>query len=221
MKKGVKIPRYLRVAIPNAGKAVKEYSRGLCLDACCGDGNYLPYFRCTRLLGVDVNLYALKVAKTFRNAKAEFVLCDVSRLPFKPNQFNFIWCGQVIEHFNEPEGRKLIEEFERVCDEEADIVIATTNFNKLYGFIQKKLLQSGERSWAWYHTFYDIKKIKKMGFEIVGYSITTEVGIRETFFRYAPLRIIGDFVASIFNPIAYFIIARKKVRKTRNISIKL
>lgn len=99
------------------------------LDLGCGvgssDGFYgrkesVPYFR----IGVDNNRKLLAKARK-NNPGSNFVLADITSLPFKDNSVDAISATHVLEHLDEAEGRLALSEIARVAKLGAVIRIAT------------------------------------------------------------------------------------------------
>jgi SAM-dependent methyltransferase len=68
------------------------------LDLGCGTGFHLKTLNqyAETLIGVDMSFGALKQSK--KSLKCEYVVCDVNRLPFKPNTIDCIWIAGVLHH---------------------------------------------------------------------------------------------------------------------------
>jgi SAM-dependent methyltransferase len=95
------------------------------LDVGCGQGGPIQYIRPRRgvsAVGADIFLPYLR--QHLRDGAYEgLVLCDVRRLPFDPGSFDVVFCGEVLEHLEENEGRKLLTSIERIARRQ---VIITT-----------------------------------------------------------------------------------------------
>lgn len=77
--------------------------RGVCLNAGCGEGAFLPFldrFRgLTRIVHMDLEAPALVQFKAGpRHQSAEGSLLD---LPFKDGAFDFVFCTEVLEHITD------------------------------------------------------------------------------------------------------------------------
>lgn len=199
------------MVVPKKVEIIKKYSEGKCIDVGCGHGDYLPYFRYKMLIGVDLDPLALKLAKS-RNTNAHLVLADAREMPFRFSSFDFVWCSRLIEHMNEYDGRRLLREFERICCKDAAITIATPNFSIIFKFVVQRFLGGFNPS---HLTLYDVEKLKKLGFQMIGLSIASELTIEHTLFGVPLLRKMGDLVAKTLTPVACSIIALKRVKKLK------
>jgi SAM-dependent methyltransferase len=81
------------------------------LEAGCGTGqlsNFLGMGWERTVIGADICLNSLRLAKTFRDrcsiVNAQFVQMNLFRLPFPDETFDFIVCNGVLHHTSDPEG---------------------------------------------------------------------------------------------------------------------
>ncbi|MFQ6072680.1 MAG: class I SAM-dependent methyltransferase [Methanosarcinales archaeon] len=116
-------------------KILRKYSKGICLDCACGDGQYIPYFNnCEKVVGIDISTIRLKRAK-IKNKDAELILCDVLHLPFKNNTFDFVFASEIIEHFSFDDGQKMLNEVTQVIKNKGIIIITTPNYNNFTSYL--------------------------------------------------------------------------------------
>ena len=68
------------------------------LDFGCGTGFHLNTLRkySENLIAIDLSIGALKEAK--KKFNCEYIACDIKRLPFKEDSFDFIWIAGVLHH---------------------------------------------------------------------------------------------------------------------------
>lgn len=86
---------------------------GLFLEVGCGwaKDSLLLAKEGVNVVGIDISLEAVKNAKTLfksEGIKGQFVCGDILNMPFKSNQFSFMYAGGTIEHF-ENTGKALNE----------------------------------------------------------------------------------------------------------------
>jgi ubiquinone/menaquinone biosynthesis C-methylase UbiE len=103
---------------------LKNYARGKVLDAGCGTGirlNQVATWSGVELaVGVDIGMPGLHYAK--QNFPTISLICaSVYNLPFKDEQFDFIYSIDVVEHLDDP--RTALKEFYRVCKTNATKLI--------------------------------------------------------------------------------------------------
>jgi ubiquinone/menaquinone biosynthesis C-methylase UbiE len=93
------------------------------LDLGCGWGFY---FKINPLAyGIDANEESIKYLK---KRKYNAVLGDITkRLPFKDNQFQFIICHDILEHFYLSDVAKIFVEMKRILDKGGEIIIISPN----------------------------------------------------------------------------------------------
>jgi 2-polyprenyl-3-methyl-5-hydroxy-6-metoxy-1,4-benzoquinol methylase len=81
------------------------------LDAGCGEGFVLSRLSEKRLVGVDISLGALSVARQ-NSPGASLACCNIYQMPFKSQNFDLVMAMEVLEHLREPE--KAIAEISRL-----------------------------------------------------------------------------------------------------------
>lgn len=71
------------------------------LDAGCGNGTYLAKFVAApgnrRVTGIDLSIEMLLSARRRVGVKCRLLCADVSRIPFKPESFDFIFASHVLQ----------------------------------------------------------------------------------------------------------------------------
>lgn len=96
------------------------------LDVGCGNGAYLVKFAeasgSRHVTGVDLSFDMLLSARRRVDAKCRLIRADVSRLPFKPASFDFIFASHVIQFVADVETG--VAEFAR-CLQAGGVLIAT------------------------------------------------------------------------------------------------
>lgn len=61
------------------------------LDLCCGTGRYFEHVNCSEVVGVDLSLEMLSIAKLRATDRTHLVLCSVNNLPFRSSIFDSIY----------------------------------------------------------------------------------------------------------------------------------
>lgn len=61
------------------------------LDLCCGTGRYFDQVNCPQIVGIDLSVEMLSIAKRRATYRTHLVLGSVSDLPFRPRIFNSIF----------------------------------------------------------------------------------------------------------------------------------
>ncbi len=98
------------------------------LDVGCGNGAYLAQFaaapgnRVRAVTGVDLSIDMLLSARNRVGMRCQLLCADVSRLPFKPESFDFIFASHVLQFVADLDG--VVAEFAR-CVRPGGVVVAT------------------------------------------------------------------------------------------------
>jgi len=73
------------------------------LDCGCGDGIYIAALknRCAWIVGLDVSITGLQIAKRSAKDNVSLVLGDTQNLPFKAGSFDRVLCTEVLEHLQD------------------------------------------------------------------------------------------------------------------------
>jgi len=95
------------------------------LDVGCGHSSPLRLVKKTsRWVGLDI--YEPYIAESKKQSiHDEYLIGDARSLPFKDNSFDCAVAIEVLEHFNKPDGLKMINEMERVARKK--IILTTPN----------------------------------------------------------------------------------------------
>ena len=107
---------------------LRRLEGSLSLDAGCGKGFYLPFFKST-VIALDLSNDELKKARKRNPCKTQFVVGDIRYLPFKDKTFSYLQSLDTIEHLNLHEAEGALKEFERVTS--GNIQIGTPNVSGL------------------------------------------------------------------------------------------
>lgn len=86
------------------------------LDAGCGPGRDTEYFIENGLEAVGIDLAEKMIEYARKNKKGEFHLMDIQDLIFEDEEFDGVWCNQVIQFFSPGEMENAISELKRVLN---------------------------------------------------------------------------------------------------------
>ena len=112
------LTKHKREAFIRSNYCVKDK---IVIDIGCGKGRYLDIlFEGRVVVGLDKNPDALRLAKT---KKANLLLADVNRLPFKQESVDFVLFSEVVEHLETP--NEALREIYRIMKRGAKLVLTT------------------------------------------------------------------------------------------------
>lgn len=101
------------------------------LDCGCGDGLFLVALNeisnC-QLYGLDIDKTNLRLAKKYLKGKpVKLVYGDATKMPFKDEFFDKIYCSEVLEHV--ADDKKVVSEMKRVLKKRGTLVVTVPNHN--------------------------------------------------------------------------------------------
>jgi SAM-dependent methyltransferase len=133
----------------------------LVIDIGCGVGSNLSLFQlmCSKLIGIDSEIYSLYLAKKHLSA-VPLVNGDLMRLPFKANSFDLIVASDILEHLNEDTNG--IKEIHRTLKRGGKAIFTVPAFGFLWGM--QDIVGMHKRR---YSKKEFTRKIEREGFEIV------------------------------------------------------
>jgi ubiquinone/menaquinone biosynthesis C-methylase UbiE len=112
-------------------------SKGLdVLEVGCGEGANIENLKGTqkRYTGIDFSKTRIKFAKHHvKNKGSKFMFGDGTKIQFKDNSFDIVFCRDVIHHVWEHD--KLINEMYRVCKPGGKVILVESNALNLLNFI--------------------------------------------------------------------------------------
>jgi len=82
------------------------------------------------VIGVDISRKSCRIAhsrESFQNKKGEFLVVDLSHLPFKDSLFDLIVFSEVLEHIFSMEREKVLSELRRVAKPYGNLLLTTPN----------------------------------------------------------------------------------------------
>jgi SAM-dependent methyltransferase len=109
------------------------------LDLGCGIGSYTFLIDRPGCLGIDLNIDALKVAKTFC-PHSQFLVASGLHLPLKDQIFDSIFMWEIIEYIEKEKEEKLFEEIYRVLIPGANLLLSAPNRQFIYNILDPDYL---------------------------------------------------------------------------------
>jgi len=157
------------------GKLIKP-SGGKILDIGSADGTFskiiLDLSKADLVFGIDIlESSVLHAKKRFsKNKKLRFRVASGENLPFKNEEFDAVFCLEVLEHVFSP--RKVLKEIERVLKKNGIAVFLVPTENLLFKIVW--FFWENTKGWIWKGTHiqkFNHKRLKRMiektGLEIV------------------------------------------------------
>ncbi len=170
------------------------------LDVGCGQGGPIDYVRSRRRLfavGVDTFLPYLR-GHLDRGTYEGLVRCDVRHLPFGAATFDVVFCGEVLEHLEEAEGREFLASMECVARRQ---VILTTPVGRCDQHAYDGNEYQAHRS-AWTPS-----ALRGLGYRVRGSGLRGFSGLiaRENSPLPELLRLLANAVWMVATPFSYFL----------------
>lgn len=113
--------------------------KGKVLDMGCGSGRFaiaLKELTNAEVWAVDLDRESIKKGEGIARGRVRFQVADVLKLPFKDNNFDFVFCNGVLHHTNNME--KGIGEFYRVLKPKSRAFLYIYGDGGLYWYSRKK-----------------------------------------------------------------------------------
>ncbi|MBU2639868.1 MAG: methyltransferase domain-containing protein [Nanoarchaeota archaeon] len=134
-----RIKRVLFYVNPQRGEKI--------LDVGCGVGTFAFHVakRGAHAIGIDysresINIAKKIVAKYKLSGKANYIVTNAIKMPFRRNSFNKIVCADFIEHIDIKETKKVVKEMVRVLKKGGLLVLYTPNRNpQLLNVVYQKI----------------------------------------------------------------------------------
>lgn len=195
------------------GEQISKYSKGECLDAGCGTGEYFNLMNGDRITGFDItDKYLKKIdIKKFIGKSIKLIKADIRKPPFKPRSFDFVLCAEVLECLSRKDSIMAIKKLESLCKKGGYVIISVPNKNCILTSIRELLYDNkyGRPN----KTFTNIgrtfakEELINMGYRVYGcFGYVTYWKIRFTFI----LNIL-DFFAWYIPNIGGTLVAIKKI----------
>lgn len=125
--------------------------------------------------GLDCNYYGMdiseKVINSVKDKKGNFQVCDVMRgLPFEREQFDYIFCLELLEHVENP--TFLLKELHRVLVKKGTLLLSVPNPYNWIVILVNIMRLPGSEGHIHSFTFRDMRTL----LEFVGFSIEGKIG---------------------------------------------
>ncbi len=157
------------------GKKFLKLCTGNVLDLGSGSGRHLTKIKNGKIHLVDFSEEMIKLAK--KKAKeqkipAEFIVADMTKLPFKDNFFDYAICISALHCLEPIYHKKAVEELYRIMKPKSKSLIGVWNFNsKRFRNSKKERLIGWTDKGKRYYYLFDEKEIhnffKDAGFKIL------------------------------------------------------
>ena len=129
------------------------------VDVGCGTGYFTSLIarRGCNVIGVDMDVEALRVAKKY-NPRQDFILADVTNLPFRNRVAGKALCTEVLEHI--PNDLKVVKECFRILAGRGVLVCSSPNASFPFGSMKASHTELGPE----YHfrTGYSLTGLKEL-----------------------------------------------------------
>jgi hypothetical protein len=167
------------------------------LEAGCGDDSPFGHFKHNfrRSIGVDLFEPAIERSRA-AGIHDEYVVGDVRELAalFEPNSVDVVAAFDVIEHLTEPEGRRLLDDMERIARKR--VVVFTPN-----GFLHQG--EYAGNPWQVHSSGWPARKMRRLGYRVRGVH-----GLRWLRGEYSNLRFqrplaLWNLVSDLTQPVTY------------------
>ncbi len=178
------------------------------LDLGCGDGaitiKLSQALQSEDVWGVDISDKALEIAAK-NGIKVVKVNLDEEKLPFPDASFDFVYCGEIIEHLTDPD--HLLDEVYRVLKHHGLFVVTTPN---LAGWVNRILLLFGYQPFQTEVSYrYDVGKPHLMRRkEMAGHlRVFTARSLKELLMKhgFSDIKVYGAYIeylpSIIFKPV--------------------
>lgn len=180
---------------PRVKKLIEIYleylpKKGIILEAGCGLGQWVEYFRSKgyNIVGVDYNEPTISHAKSY-NASLPLAVADVRALPFKSDSIDSYLSFGVIEHFIEGPDAAIKEAYRTL--KKGGIAIVVVPHRSIFTVMKSPIVRI-KRSYflrkvfhkekkAYYYQRYFMPKKLRAKFISVGYEVIFQRGIDHTF----------------------------------------
>lgn len=163
---------------PRVANLIRQYTspKTISLDAGCGLGAYNNYFL-GDLISFDIAPFYVREAKRrYDRVGRYFLVADARDIPLRNNILDFVFCGNVLEHFPQSESDTIIKFFINDLSPRYIIVEVPNDSNHLVAFIRnfvysramkeakKNIIHSEED----HHRIFTIHDLKKFDFRMHG-----------------------------------------------------
>ncbi len=163
------------------------------LDCGCGKGVVGYLTRATRdlekgkMIGIDSSASSIEFCKKY-NVYDKLIRHRLPTIPMKEKSVDFLVCTEVIEHFNQKDGEKLLMEIDRVCKGRSIITTPNMFFPTSPGTNEDE-----------HKSLWTASSFRKYGYKVYG------LGFKVVLDNTDPLYKIKQALHYFFAPISYYI----------------
>jgi len=204
-------------------------SSDIVLDLGCGSGNivldFAPYVQ--SIMGIDNNKECVlflenKIKKgCIKNAKA--LKMDLTKLDLKEKKFTKIIMTEVLEHFEQNQSRKIMQNVKNILTPQGKIFITTPNYQSLWPIMESLIdkLKLTPKLWGEQHrTKFTFKRLEILMKE-VNFSIEKKGTLNAISPFIAPLSSsfadklsYAEFKSFPFGNLLYYVVVNQKANST-------
>jgi len=129
------------------------------VDLGCGTGFHLKTLSkyATNLIACDMSFGALKESK--KHLKCEYIVCDINRLPFKPNTIDLIWIAGVLHHVPDDLENVIGNNISPALKKNGILLVDEPNKFNLFNFVNMKLSKADPTGDERPLSLYSVKKL--------------------------------------------------------------
>ena len=147
----------LRNNIINQSLSNKKFEYAV--DLGCGTGFHLKTLSkyAANLIACDMSFGALKESK--KHVKCEYVVCDINRLPFKPNTIDLIWIAGVLHHVPDDLENVIGNNISSVLKKNGLLLADEPNKFNIFNYVNMKLSKADQTGDERPLSLYSVKKL--------------------------------------------------------------
>lgn len=147
----------LRNDIINQSLSNKKFEYAV--DLGCGTGFHLKTLSkyTANLIACDMSFGALKESK--KHVKCEYIVCDINKLPFKPNTLDLIWIAGVLHHVPDDLENVIGNNISSVLKKNGLLLVDEPNKFNMFNYVNMKLSKADPTGDERPLSLYSVKKL--------------------------------------------------------------